>query len=76
MLEPEEVTPATHVALVLNRLAHPMPEAADLLGVGRTTMYRLVDAGEIATIHIGRRRVVPHEELVEYLARKRCSQVG
>jgi len=52
------------------QLAYAIPDAAAQLGVGRTTIYGLIDAGEIQTIHIGRRRVVPRSSLEAYLERR------
>ena len=49
------------------RLAHPIPEAAELLGVGRTSVYKLIDSGAIGTVTIGRRRLIPHADLVAYV---------
>jgi excisionase family DNA binding protein len=54
----------------VNRLAYPIPEAAERLGIGRTSMYGLLDAGEIASVKVGKRRVVPEAALVEYLRRQ------
>lgn len=34
-------------------------EAAERLGVGRTTMYRLIGSGEIESVQIGRLRRIP-----------------
>jgi excisionase family DNA binding protein len=34
-------------------------EAAALIGIGRTTLYRLVEAGEIDSVHIGSSRRIP-----------------
>jgi excisionase family DNA binding protein len=51
------------------RLAYPIPEAAEQLGVGRTKLYDEIAAGRIATVTIGRRRLVPHAELAAYLDR-------
>lgn len=47
------------------------PDAARALGIGRTTMFRLVGDGEIETVMIGRRRLVPAEALREYVQRLR-----
>ena len=38
-------------------------EAAEMLSIGRTKTYRLIAAGQIRTIRIGRRRLVPISEL-------------
>lgn len=46
-------------------------EAARQLGVGRTTIFGLVATGDLRTVKIGRRRLVPIEainELVERLS--------
>ena len=51
------------------RLLHPVIEAAQGLGIGRSLMYELIAAGEVGTVKIGRRTLVPHEELVRYVAR-------
>ena len=48
------------------RLLHPVDEAQDLLGIGRSTLYGLIASGEISIVKIGRRTLVPHDELVRY----------
>ncbi len=50
-----------------------IPEAADRLGVGRSTVYRLVEAGELEVVHVGRSVRVPPaaiDELVDRLRRR------
>lgn len=47
------------------------PEAAQALGIGRTKMFELIQAGEIDTVWIGRRRLVPVDELHAFVARRR-----
>jgi excisionase family DNA binding protein len=42
-------------------------EAAELLGVCRSTMYRAAKDGEIPVIKIGRRYLVPTARLVQLL---------
>jgi excisionase family DNA binding protein len=56
------------------RLAHPIPEAADLIGVGRTKVYELIESGALGTVTIGRRRLVPHADLVDYIERLRSDR--
>lgn len=41
--------------------------AAKVLGIGRTAAYAAADAGEIPTIRLGRRLVVPVPKLLELL---------
>ena len=45
-------------------------QAAELLGVSRRQVYVLIDAGEVASLHIGRRHLVPETALSEYVARQ------
>ena len=44
-------------------------EAADQLSVGRTTIYGLIERGELKTVKIGRRALVTRESLEAYVAR-------
>jgi len=49
-------------------LAYTIPEAAALLGVGRTTVYELIRSGELASIRIRRGRRVTRAAIEAYLA--------
>src|SRR2546425_496752 len=51
-------------------------EAAKALGVSRTTMYGLIRDCEIQTARVGRRRLVPAEEIATYIARATAKAVG
>lgn len=51
-----------------DRLAYPIPEAAEIIGIGRTTLYREIGLGRIATVAIGRRRLVTRQALEAYVA--------
>ncbi|MDO3687351.1 helix-turn-helix domain-containing protein [Micromonospora sp. C28ISP2-4] len=53
-------TPETRVVLTIE-------EAAQRLGIGRTTMYALIKTGQIRTVTIGRLRRVPTFCLDEYV---------
>jgi excisionase family DNA binding protein len=46
-----------------------IPEAGARLGVGRSTVYELIQAGEIETVHIGRAVRVPMASLRRYVDR-------
>lgn len=50
------------------------PEASSYLGVRRTTIFRLAAEGQIETVQIGRKRLVPRQALDDYIARLRSSQ--
>lgn len=49
-------------------------EAAARIGVGRTTMYRLIRTKEIVSVQIGRLRRIAISEVDEYAARLLASQ--
>lgn len=45
------------------RLTLTVPEAADLLGIGRGLAYELARTGQIPVIRLGRRMLVPRAQL-------------
>lgn len=53
------------------RLLVRIPEAAERLGLSRSTVYELIAAEEIHVIRIGRAVRVPVDELRSYVARAR-----
>ena len=59
-----------------NRLLYSVTEAACLLGVGRTYMFRLIAAGEIESIKVGKLRKIPHDALGRYIDQRRPGQVA
>jgi len=51
---------------------HSIPQAlAQLGGIGRTSLYSLIQRGEIGTVHIGNRVFVPSDELASFIDRNR-----
>ncbi len=54
----------TAAILQLGVLLVTLPQAAEALSVGRTTLYELVNTGRLATVRVGRRRLVPASALV------------
>lgn len=55
------------------RRVFSVPEAAAVLGIGRSKLYQFIDAGEIRTIHIGRLCKVPVSAIDEFLASRPSS---
>lgn len=45
------------------RAAYSLAETAASLGLSRRTLYELMDAGKLATVKLGKRRLVPAREL-------------
>jgi len=42
--------------------------AASFSGLARSRLYELIDRHEIASLKVGRRRLIPRAELIRYLA--------
>lgn len=55
-----------------SRLLYSVEEAANLLGIGRTFMFRLVVTGEVDSVKIGKLRRIPHDALDRYIDRLRA----
>lgn len=53
--------------LASERLLLTTEEAADLLRVGRTTIYALINAGDLHPVHIGRSCRLSRAELERYV---------
>ena len=53
------------------RIVYTVEEAAERLGVGRTTVYALVRSGDIESIAIGRLRRIPYDALDDFVSRMR-----
>ncbi len=51
-----------------------VPEAASLLGIGRSKLYELIAQGEIKTVRIGRSVRVPTQSLYSYAERLALDQ--
>jgi hypothetical protein len=57
---------------VMNRLLVPIPEAGERLGgIGNTTVYDLVNRGELVKVNIGRRGFITAESIGAYVDRLR-----
>jgi len=61
--------PSTDEQLVADGL-FKLQEAADFLSIGLTTLYTLVNDGEMRTIKIGNIRRIPKRALVRYASKK------
>ncbi|MEU6130676.1 helix-turn-helix domain-containing protein [Saccharopolyspora sp. NPDC047091] len=61
--------PDRTVRAMPSRVLLTVEEAAEQLGVGRTTAYALVRSGELESVRIGRLRRIPKEAINTYAAR-------
>lgn len=55
-------------ALQIPPVLYRVEEAAEALRLSRTAVYDLIRAGDLRTVKIGRRRLVPIDALSEWVA--------
>ncbi|MCI0351630.1 MAG: helix-turn-helix domain-containing protein [Acidobacteriales bacterium] len=58
----------------LSRLAYRPIEAAEVVGLSRTTLYVAIRKRELRTSKVGRRRVITDVALREWLERKQATE--
>ena len=51
----------------MERATYTIEEAAEILGIGRSSAYQAVRSGEIPTVRVGRRLLVPRAALERML---------
>lgn len=49
------------------RLLYSIPDAAETIGIGRSMLYEFIADGLIHPVKIGRRTLIPHEELERFV---------
>jgi excisionase family DNA binding protein len=54
-----------------DRMLLTVEEAAERLGIGRSTMYGLITSGEIDSLHVGRLRRIQPEALARFIESQR-----
>ncbi len=54
--------------MATERLLHTPEEAAEVLRIGRTTLYALMSAGQLRPVHIGRACRISRAELERYVS--------
>lgn len=62
---PEEKKPP--VSLPIDQFAYGIKEAASALGISRTSMYYLIKEGKLKVVKLGRRTLIPVQELKSLL---------
>lgn len=64
--DPDDRQTTSHNALT--RLAYSPHEGARVLSISRSKFYELIAAGDLKVVKLGSRTLVPHSELVRFLA--------
>lgn len=55
------------------KLLHSIPDAADRLSISARVLERLISDGQVETVKIGRRRLVPEEALTAYVEKVKAA---
>lgn len=63
-----DVVDGTAAVTVNGRLALTVREAADALGIGRSSLYEQLHSGNLRCVRVGSRVLVPAQALVDFLA--------
>ena len=42
-------------------------------GIGRSSIYRLMDSGELRSVKVGRRRLIPDSAIADYVTRLKAT---
>lgn len=58
----------------MEKLLYSVEEAAEALSMGRSLIYELIGRGDLESITVGRRRLVPRDALVVFVERQRQAQ--
>ncbi len=53
----------------VDRIAVCVEEAAEMLGLGRSTVFELLKDGSLVSVKVGKRRLIPVRELSAFLER-------
>lgn len=60
-----------------NDRLHDLETAAGLLGnISRTTLFELLRAGQIGSVKLGRRRMIPQSQIDLYIQENTARQTG
>ena len=57
-----------------NKRCYSINEVKDMYSLGRTSLYKLMDEGELVYVKLGRSRRIPRRAVVELAARGLCGR--
>jgi excisionase family DNA binding protein len=50
-----------------------IPEALRAIGIGRSTLYKLIDSGQVRRVKVGKRTLVRYDDLQKLVAPEDCA---
>ncbi|WP_289137756.1 helix-turn-helix domain-containing protein [uncultured Brevibacillus sp.] len=59
-----------------NRLFYTVPELAEMIPLGKNTLYRLVSQKDFPKLTVGKKILIPADELEKYLADKLYDKIA
>ncbi len=59
--------------MTATRMLYDINETGQALSVGRTMVYKLIESGDLPTVKIGRRCLIPADGIENYIERLRAS---
>ena len=65
--------PAITCRAMTDRIAYSVPEAARAIGIAERSVWRLIAAGEFATLRVGGRTLIGRDDLVAFLDAQRVT---
>lgn len=69
-----DVYPQVEGFQVIEKLGYSIEEATQVMSVGRSTIYELFDRGQLESIKVGRRRIIPADAIRAYFDAERTRQ--
>ncbi|MEV4127478.1 helix-turn-helix domain-containing protein [Nocardia sp. NPDC049707] len=48
---------------------HQIPTACERLGIGRSLLFDLIRTGQLNSVKVGKRRLIPETAIVEFIER-------
>ncbi len=57
----------------IQKATYSIPEAMELLGLSRQTIYNIINSGELTTYTVGRRRFVSSRAISDFIRRRETS---
>src|SRR5262249_8819873 len=60
-------------AFGLTKAAYPIPEPLALLSIGRTSLYRLIERGQLRPVKLGKKTLLCADDLAAFLTRMKAA---